>query len=155
MKFALQLRHNFSLGLALLMALASGQLQASENPSPFYQFDRHTVIVSVFTSAFLQADIANAYGFSRGKDQALINVSVVPNPNTGASVGLAAELSGTATNLLQQQAQLEFQEIKEGGATYYLAPFRFINEEIVHLDLTVAIDGESYTLKVTKKLYVD
>ncbi|GAA5315087.1 MAG: hypothetical protein AseanaTS_02910 [Candidatus Pelagadaptatus aseana] len=141
------------MGLLLLVATATSQ--ASDNPSPFHQFDRHTVIVSVFTSSFLQPEIANTYGFSRGRDQALINVSVVPNPNTGNSVGLAADLKGTATNLMQQQSQLKFQQIKEGDAVYYLAPFRFINEEIVHLDLTVAIDGENYTLNITKKLYVD
>ncbi|MEC8427261.1 MAG: DUF4426 domain-containing protein, partial [Pseudomonadota bacterium] len=64
-------------------------------------------------------------------------------------------LKGSATNLMQQQTQLEFVEIKEPDTVYYLAPFRFINEEIVHFDLNIQVEGENYDVKFTKKLYVD
>ncbi len=58
---------------------------------------------------------------------------------------------------MQQKFKLEFIEIKEPTATYYLAPIRFNNEEILHIDISVEsldkTDSGSFT--ITKKLYQD
>lgn len=148
------LRYGCGVFMALLALVTASSARSENTAQPFKQFDKHTVVFTVFGSGFLEPDIANAYGFSRGKDQALINISVNRRP-LGSSLGLPAILQGTATNLLQQQTQLEFVEIKEPDTVYYLAPFRFINEEIVHFELNVQVDGENYDLKFTKKLYVD
>lgn len=148
------LRYGFTLLVALFSLLASNASFSENSAQPFKQFGKHTVVFTVFGSGFLEPDIANAYGFSRGKDQALINISVNRRP-VGSSLGLPAVLKGSATNLMQQQTQLEFVEIKEPDTVYYLAPFRFINEEIVHFDLNIQVEGENYDVKFTKKLYVD
>ena len=58
---------------------------------------------------------------------------------------------------LEQSYTLQFVEIKEATATYYLAPIRFNNEEIMHIDITVQPDYQSKesTFTITKKLYQD
>lgn len=147
-------RYVFALFTGLMALLLSTAAWSQSSAQPFKHFDKHSVVFTVFGSSFLAPDIANAYGFSRGKDQALINISVNRRP-VGSSLGLPAKLQGTATNLLQQQIKLEFVEIKEPGTVYYLAPFHFLNEEIIHFDLDIEVEGERYDLKFTKKLYVD
>ena len=121
---------------------------------PFRQLSNtHTVHFTVFPSSFLTADVAQAYQLTRGKDRALLNLSVTHNHTQG--LGIAAKLTGTARNLMQQQYPLEFIEIREQDAVYYLAPFRFINEEIMHFDVDIDIDGQNHHLKFMKQLYVD
>jgi hypothetical protein len=121
---------------------------------PFRQLsDDYTVHFTVFPSSFLTAGVAKAYQLTRGKDRALLNLSITNNHSQG--LGIAAKLTGTARNLMQQQYQLEFIEIREQDAVYYLAPFRFINEEIMYFDVDIGIDGQKHRLEFMKKLYVD
>ena len=121
---------------------------------PFRQLsDAHSVHFTVFPSSFLTADVAQAYKLTRGKDRALLNISVTKNQTHG--LGIAVKLAGTARNLMQQESKLKFIEIREQDAVYYLAPFRFINEEILYFDVNIDIDGQSHQLEFMKKLYVD
>jgi hypothetical protein len=135
---------------------------------PYRQFNDHTVYFTVFPSSFIPAKVASTYGLTRGSDRALINISISKNSvgsssvdnssvssNKAQGLGQAAKITGTATNLMQQQYTLEFIEIQEQDAVYYLAPFRFINEEVMHFNLNISIDQQHYPLTFTKKLYVD
>ncbi|NIB39389.1 DUF4426 domain-containing protein [Pseudomaricurvus alkylphenolicus] len=142
-------------GLALLLLLASSLLQASNKP--YTTFGDHKVLHTVFNSSFIQPNIASAYNLTRGKDRALINVALIRSTESGNSNGLPAKVTGTVANLMQQQRSLEFIEIHEQNAVYYLAPLRFTNEEVLHFNLEVTPKGQgkSYTVKFSKKLYVD
>lgn len=94
----------------------------------------YTVYHTVFNSTFLQPDIAQAYGLVRGDHWFLVNISV----NGGGKIfGQKAILKGTASDLMQRQTQLEFQEISEGDATYYIAPMRIPGQEILHFTIEV------------------
>jgi hypothetical protein len=99
-------------------------------------------------------EIAKIHKLVRAKDQAYVNVALVKK--TGGN-GIPAVISGQHRNLMQQKFELEFIEIKESTATYYLAPLRFINEEILHIDLSVeTLDKtDAGSLTLTKKLYKD
>jgi hypothetical protein len=99
-------------------------------------------------------DIARIHNLLRAKDQAYVNVALVKK--TGGN-GIPAIISGYHRNLMQQKFELEFIEIKEPTATYYLAPIRFINEEILHIDISVkSLDKtDAGALTITKKLYKD
>ena len=52
---------------------------------------------------------------------------------------------------------LKFIEIKEGDATYYLAPFVFNNEELLHFDIQVGADTNSKPMSFTfnRTLYTE
>lgn len=128
----------------------------AQEPTPSSQtFDDVTVHFSTFSSTSLLPEIAQRYGLVRGKDYVLLNVAVVENAKPGS--GIAAEVSGNASNLMQQVKKLEFQTISEPGATYYIAPLRVTNEEVFHFALTVDPEGERgpYTVEFTKTLYVN
>lgn len=123
--------------------------------STYTDFDSYRVVHTVFNSSFIKPEIAVAYNLTRGKDKALVNIALVKNNEDGMTNGLPANISGSVANLMQQQKTLEFIEIKEQDATYYLAPLRFDNEEVLHFNINVQANGKDYDVKFSKKLYVD
>lgn len=141
-----------SITLSLLFA---STVAFSEPFNDHQNFAEHSVYYSVFNSTFIPADIASRYGIKRSKYESLINVSISPANEYGA---FPARVSGTVTNLMQQQKQLNFIEIKEPTATYYIAPMRISGEETVKVELSVkpeGYEGEPYHIKFNKKLYSD
>ena len=107
---------------------------------------------TVFNSLFIPPEIASVHALVRAKNQALINVSVLDN-NTGKTV--AADIRGVARNLLQQSKSLEFKTIDEPDAVYYIASLRHTNEEVMHFDLEVTLEGRPHSLKFTRKLWLE
>ena len=118
------------------------------------KFGPYEVSVSTFNSLFVGADVAKVHNLVRAKDQTLINVSVI-DERTGTTV--AAEVTATAKNLLQQLKTITFKKIEEPGAVYYIGSLRHSNREIFHFNFDVKVDGEpnAFTFKMTKKLYTE
>ncbi|BFM19268.1 DUF4426 domain-containing protein [Gilvimarinus japonicus] len=124
-------------------------------------FGDYTVHFSTFSSAFITPEVAEVYGITRARNQLLVNVSVTQTDAGKTSLGLGATINGTASNLLQQQRVLDFAEINEGNATYYLAPLKHTNEEVYNFSITVTPTGTNHedaapmTVKFSRKLYVE
>ena len=127
-------------------------VQAQENTS--YEMENYIVYYNVFNSSMITPEIARAHNLIRAKDRVYLNVALVKK--TGGNA-IPAIISGQHRNLIQQKFELEFIEIKEATATYYLAPIRFNNEEILHIDITASpVDkSETASFTITKKLYQD
>lgn len=144
------LKHTL-LGLALLLCAITAI--ATDKPNQT-DFERYTVRHVIFNSTFILPEVARSYGIKRSEHESLINVSVNKLNQSG---GLSVKLSGTSRNLLQQQKELEFIEIKEQGTTYYLAPIKVSGEELLHLHLSVLPEGEQTPLEVkfSQKVYSD
>lgn len=140
------------LNITSLSAIA----QTDSNPEQGYtRFDDYTVYYSVFNSTAVQADIAKLHQLTRAENQVLVNVALVANDSTKG--GQAAEIDGSVSNLMQQRRELDFKTIAEGNVTYYLAPLRITDEEVLHFTIDVKADDKvrPYTVKFSKKLYVD
>lgn len=136
----------------LLLSCYSFFVTAQDNTS--YPLDDHIVYYNVFNSTMIPADVAKNLDLVRAKDRVYLNVAAVKK--SGGN-GITAEVSGYYRNLMQQKLPLKFIEIKEATATYYLAPIRFNNEEILHIDINVNIPNsdDSASFTITKKLYTD
>lgn len=133
---------------------AAMAIPALADNNSYQKFGDVTVHFSVFNSTFITPDIARAYQLTRAGDRALINISVTETSDGQTSLGLPARITGTATNLLQQQRVLEFRAINEGDATYYLADLRHTNEEVMNFDIDVQLDtGGPYRVRFTRKLH--
>ena len=115
-------------------------------------FDTYSVHYSFFDSTFVPPDIAAIHNIKRSKYENLVNISISKKGEYGA---LPARITGTSRNLMQQVKPLEFIEIKEETATYYLAPIRLHGKEILHFSIQVIPHGETTPLEVnfTKTLY--
>lgn len=148
----------FLLVLCTLMSLnAVAQIDQTKLIKTSEKFGDYTVHYNVFNSTKLTPAIAEAYKLVRGKDRALVNISLVKTENGATSLGLPAVLSGNSKNLMQQKQALKFIEIKEGEATYYLAPFVFNNEDVLHFTIDVSAEESARPMSFTfsRTLYTE
>lgn len=125
---------------------------AQENTS--YELEHHTIYYNVFNSTMILPEIAQANQLVRAKNQVYLNIAVV---NKKGGYGIPAAITASYRNLMQQEFTLNFIEIKEANAVYYLAPIRFNNEEVLHIDVQAgpADQSELASFRITKKLYKD
>ncbi|MCO1334842.1 DUF4426 domain-containing protein [Microbulbifer sp. OS29] len=137
--------------VVLLFLSIGAAAQQARTIKSYTDFGDYRVVYSVFNSDFIQPEIAQQYQLVRAKDRAYVNVSVVKKE--GGARGLSAEMSGTATNLIQQSRPLKFKEIREGDAVYYLAPLRFEDEETLTFNVEVTLpNGKSEKISFRRKL---
>ncbi len=148
------LRHRAFALLILIMLMFAAPVSAQGESQAFGEY---TVHYSVFNSTFIKPDIAEAYGLIRARDRALINVSVTRRNGDSNTLGLPADIRGQASNLLQQQQPLNFKEISDGQATYYIAALRHSHEETFNFTLQIqpAPDQAPWPVRFSRTLYVD
>ncbi len=105
-------------------------------------------------STFLTPEIAKVYGIERSRYNGLVNISVLDNSqaNTPAKT---VSITGKAKNNVGQLKSLEFVEVNEGQAIYYLAQIHYANEETIHFDITINDGTEKQSFKFSQKFYVD
>ncbi|MBQ0728343.1 MAG: DUF4426 domain-containing protein, partial [Thalassolituus oleivorans] len=65
------------------------------------------------------------------------------------AVPVSAKLTGTIRNLIGQVRELEFREIKETNAVYYISTFRFDDKDMYTIDLKATPEGQPRTFDVT------
>jgi hypothetical protein len=145
------------LGVLFFSVVAQAQVDQPKEISTTEKFGDYTVHYNVFSSTDIPAKVAEAYKLVRGKDRALVNISLTKTENGSTSLGLPAVVSGASKNLMQQKQALKFIEINEGDATYYLAPFVFNNEEVLHFDIQVSADANAKPMSFTfnRTLYTE
>jgi hypothetical protein len=133
--------------LALLPNLS--QAQQSEIFGPF---ELH---YSVVNTTFLDPKIAANYGITRGEKRAILNLAVRENLTHG-SAARTMMLQGRSWDLIQN-LPLEFREIREGEAIYYIAEFPFIDEEwhFFEIDFRPAGADQTYTFTFKHQLYIN
>ena len=143
--------------LSLIAITVQAQVDQPKEISTTQKFGDYTVHYNVFNSTSIPANVAETYKLVRGEDRALVNISLTKTADGSTSLGLPAVVSGVSKNLMQQQQPLKFIEIKEGDATYYLAPFVFTNEEILHFDIQVNADTNAKPMSFTfsRTLYTE
>ncbi|QOL25698.1 DUF4426 domain-containing protein [Thalassotalea sp. LPB0316] len=137
---------------ALLLAIASVCLPVqAEQKQVLGDIDVHYIALN---STLIPANVAVNYDITRSKINALINISVLDNTQANKpakSVGI----SGFATNLLGHKKTLEFVEVVEGEAIYYLAQLRFTSEEQFTFNIKILDEGKEHNLVFKQKLYAD
>ncbi|WP_372748083.1 DUF4426 domain-containing protein [Litorivivens sp.] len=136
-------------GLTLLLCLAAFAAQAEQKQ----RFDHYDVHYSIVNTTFLKPTVAKAYGIVRGDDRFILNISVRENSDDG-DVARKADISGSVFNLIHRKP-LDFKEVDEGDAIYYIAQFEGDNKET--LDFTLSIQPETsrrkYKFQFNKVMY--
>lgn len=137
----------------LLAAMLCGNGAAHAQQSEM--FGPYELHYSVVNSTFLKPEVAATYGIVRGEKRAILTLAVrdqlAPPGETHAM-----QLQGRTWDLIQNQT-LNFLEIREGKATYYIADFKFINEEWRFFEVDFRPEGaeQTYTFKFKHQLYAD
>ncbi len=132
-----------------LSALFVPLLLQAEQMQKFGDWEVHYILVP---TTFLKPAIAEQYGIVRGRDRAYLNISVLDRDLDPVSIGI----DGTMTNLLGQQQDLEFREVREGSAIYYLTTIKYTDREVLRFEILVTPpEDSSKTLKFQQQMYWD
>jgi hypothetical protein len=132
----------------VLMFLMLSSFAQAENSK---EYAEHIVYVNAFPIDSLPAEMTKQYGLKRSKNFALVNVSVMEK-GTGSPVGVRSKVTGTLKNLMGQSRSLEFREIKEGQAIYYIAQIGVPSRETVNFFIEIRPESnkEKYEIKFSK-----
>lgn len=135
----------------LILMMAAGVSHAGQ----FKTIKDAEVHYVVFNSTFMTPQIARSYGLKRNESIATVNISVLDRSSVGKPA-MPAGIKGSAKNLIGQIKTLDFKEIKEGDAIYYLAQFSITNEERYQftIDVDAGMKGRG-PISFTQQLYTE
>jgi len=136
----------------LLFAIFSGSVYAENSK----QFGDYVIHYNSFRSDTLTPEIAKAYSLTRRNNRMVVNITV-QKKDGDVTRPVKAKVSGFASNLTGQVKDLEFKEIHDGEAIYYLAQSQVSNHETLKFDITATPKGETLVakLKFQQKFYTD
>ena len=135
--------------LSLLAALCTIPVRAESQRAGDFE-----LLYSVVNSTFVAPEIATRYRLVRARDRAFLNLAVRELTEDGGDRAVSATFQGRTWDLFQNQF-LQFREIREGEAIYYIAEFTFENGETRFFDLDWAARDmrRSKTLRFHQKVY--
>lgn len=113
-------------------------------------FGNYVVHYNAFRSDTLTPEIAKAYSLTRRNNRMVVNITV-QKKNGDVTKPVKANVKGFASNLTGQVKDLEFKEIHDGEAIYYLAQAQVANRETLKFDVTATPAGEKIVAKVNFK----
>jgi hypothetical protein len=136
----------------LLWLLCCAVPASAQQSEMFGPYELH---YSVVNTTFLEPGVAATYGITRGKKRAILNLAVREHLAEGTEARKLL-VQGRTWDLIQNQF-LSFEEIREGPAIYYIAEFKFINEEWRFFEVDFRPEGadKTYTFKFKHQLYIN
>lgn len=145
--------YRFIIALFAITALQVAPTSAQQSQT-FGPYELH---YSVVNTTFIEPKVAATYGITRGKDRAILNLSVREQLAEGGDIARPMQLKGATWDLMQKQEVLDFQEVQEGPAIYYIAEIRFLDEEHRFFEIYFRPEGaiETYTFELKHKMYED
>ncbi|GGB60302.1 DUF4426 domain-containing protein [Shewanella inventionis] len=136
----------------LLSMLCLINLAHAEQKQQVGNFDIHYMALN---STFITPEVAKTYGIERSGYNGLVNITVL-NTNLKGNPAVAVEISGIANNLIDARITLDFKEIREGDAIYYIAEVPFRDDQEVNFDIAIKYANQLNTsLKFKQKFYVE
>ncbi|WP_460108534.1 DUF4426 domain-containing protein [Pseudomonas sp. S3_H04] len=138
------------LALLLLTACLSASALAADviKGERKQTFGDVTVHYNTFNSTFLQPDIAKAAELIRSKNQGVINVSVIKDGKP-----LVANVTGTVKDLTSQSVPLNFKQVTEQGAIYYIAQYPVPQQETRTFEIKVQNGDKINTINFNQELF--
>ena len=123
--------------LALSLTSLNGYAESSK------EFGDYVVHYNAFRSDTISAEVAKQYNLTRANNRVLINIAILKKVMDTTGKPTSSEVTGHASNLTGQLKQLEFKEITEGNAIYYLAETKISDGEFLKFDVKILPEGET------------
>ncbi len=92
---------------------------------------------TTFASTLIPADVAKLHGIVRSENLIIVNVSIMKDETP-----TPASISGEVVNLLNQTFEMEFAEVNEQDAIYYLGSHNAMEQDILRFRILVDIPGK-------------
>ncbi|MCW8929170.1 MAG: DUF4426 domain-containing protein [Gammaproteobacteria bacterium] len=137
---------------AFFFLVIGGNSQAAPHDKTSKEYDDHIVYFNAFPTDSLPAQMTKQYGLKRSKNYAMINISVMEKA-AGVPTGVKSAVTGNLKNLMGQSREIEFKEIREGKAVYYIGQIGVQSKETVNFNIEIKPDGsnEKYDIRFSKK----
>lgn len=107
------------------------------------EFGDYVIHYNAFRSDTISPEVAKQYGLARANNRVLINIAVLKKVMNTTGKPTSSAVTGHASNLTGQLKQLEFKEITEGKAIYYLAETKISDGEFLKFDIKIIPEGET------------
>lgn len=133
----------------LLLLISATQTAHAQQKQSLGSWDVHYMVVN---TTFFDANVLKQYAIQRSKYSALVNISVLDSDTQSAQ---DVALTGQYKDLLGKVKTLNFKQVKEGDAIYYLAQFPFDDKDTYRFDLKIQSGGTQQTLRFQQQLYAD
>ncbi len=139
------------LAVVLIIAALGAHAQNVED------FGAYRIHYSALPTEQLLPDVARSYGIVRSSGRGLVNIAVQRTADGGTSAPVRAALQGTATSLAGQRTPLNFREIAEEGAVYYIAEFPISAPDTYRFRISVTPESATSTnvLKFSQDFVAD
>ena len=121
--------------------------QSSGLAAQFVRHGDYAVHYTTFSSTLIPPDVAAAHDIERSENRIVLNIS-------GRLFDDAQTLgvSGRVSNLLNQQFELEFEQVTESKAIYYLASHLALEQDILRFEITVTLpDGTDIPIRFVRR----
>ena len=115
------------------------------------EFGDYVIHYNAFRSDTISPEVAKQYGLARANNRILINIAVLKKVMNTTGTPTKSEISGHASNLTGQLKNLEFREITEGTAIYYLAEAKISDGEFLKFDIKITPEGETRAARLNFK----
>ena len=135
--------------LLLLISIGLNFNASAEQKKQLGNWDVHYV---AFPAPILTPEVAQQYKIQRSKYNAVINISVL---NSADQQAQQVSITGIAKDLQGRQTELEFIEVTEGNAVYYLAQLSFRNEQRFSFNINIIQGNDTQRLSFEQTFYVD
>lgn len=129
--------------LLALSSLLSFNIYAENSKT----FGDYVVHYNAFRSDTLTPEIAKTYQLTRRNNRMVLNITVLKKNNNGTTP-VKAKVSGFASNLTGQVKELEFKEVVEENAIYYLAQAQVSHKETLKFDIKTTPEGQQRSTRV-------
>jgi hypothetical protein len=136
----------FFVKTVIVMSMLFSASLMAEQKQTLGQWDVH---YSAFTSTLLAPAVATQYDLTRSASKGVLNIAVLDKQTQKAQT---PGVTGQVVNPLGQIQELEFQQVTEGDASYYLAQFNYTNAETLRFTIKV---GEQQTLKFNQEFWLN
>lgn len=103
---------------------------------------------NAFNATFLEPAIAQQHGVTRSRYRGVVTVAVLKAAAGTTGQPATAEVRGEARNLAGQTHRLDFRQVREETAIYYLAEMRIADGETLRFNLKVTPEPEGQAIPV-------
>ncbi|MEM1112590.1 MAG: DUF4426 domain-containing protein [Pseudomonadota bacterium] len=118
------------------------------------RYDQYELHYSVVNTTFLDPKVAATYQLVRADNRAILNLAALERTEDG-NTARPMLIKGRTWDLTGKVSTLEFQEVREGPAIYYIAEFKFFSEDWRHFEVLFRPEGadKTYTFKHRQQVY--
>jgi len=112
------------------------------------EFGNYVVHYNAFRSDTISAEVAKQYNLARASNRVLINIAVLEKVMNTTGKPTSSTVTGHASNLTGQLKKLDFKQITEGNAIYYLAETKISDGEFLKFDVKILPEGETKAMRL-------